>query len=191
MDCTSTTYKLLLAVLVFLLLLWPIGVPATLYYQMHKQRDQILAEDPDTLAKFEFAIGDYKMSHYYWEVVELGRKLIMTGFISIFGRGSIFQVVVATAISFFFFAIALKEQPYRNKNLNIVKVFSEIQLSAILLTLVVLQTDSKTLATQTLSADFYAANLRSVSDLLCAVYHWRWRILTSQIEIGRANLRDS
>ena len=38
------------------------------------------------------------------------------------------RVVLATLVSFFFFAIALKEQPYESKTLNVFKIFSEIKL---------------------------------------------------------------
>ena len=44
------------------MLLWPIGVPAFIFFEMHKSRDLILAEDEDTLQKFDFIMGDYKPS---------------------------------------------------------------------------------------------------------------------------------
>lgn len=101
------------------------------------------------------------------------------------GRGTIIQVVLATFISFFFFAMSVKEQPFNARHLNMIKIFSEVQLfgniasvfltcmqssakitlsntseevfscAGILLILVVLQTDKKTLATQSVTADVY------------------------------------
>eukprot|EP01045_Picozoa_sp_COSAG04_P011833 COSAG04_NODE_775_length_10405_cov_20.166214_3_plen_71_part_00 len=64
----------------------------------------------------------------YWEIVELIRKLILAGLIGIAARGSVLQTVVATAISFVFFALAFRELPYNNSRLNTVKVLSELQL---------------------------------------------------------------
>ena len=50
-------------------MLWPIGLPATLFFSMWRERKLIQEEDRDTLQKFDFALGDYKLSHWYWEVV--------------------------------------------------------------------------------------------------------------------------
>ena len=64
----------------------------------------------------------------YWEIVELLRKLILAGLIGVAARGSVLQTVVATAISFLFFALAFRSLPYKSSRLNTVKVLSELQL---------------------------------------------------------------
>ena len=56
------------------------------------------------------------------------RKLILAGLIGLAGRGSVFQTVVATLISFTFFALSFREMPYNTRRLNGIKVFSEFQL---------------------------------------------------------------
>jgi hypothetical protein len=116
-----------------LVLLWPIGLPAGLFYAMHARRAKILAGDEATLRTFAFVLGDYKPTHWYWEVVELSRKLIMSGLLGLVGRGSIGQAVIAVVLAFSFFAIALKHQPFTNGRLNFLKICSEAQLFGILL----------------------------------------------------------
>jgi hypothetical protein len=81
--------------------------------------------------------------------------LILTGLISLFQRGSIAQTVVATMLSFFFFAITIRAQPFQTKHLNIIKVVSEIQLFVILLVCCVLQTHSQGFATETVTPEDY------------------------------------
>ena len=71
------------------------------------------------------APGDYKREYWYWEVVELSRKLILSGLIGLFGRGTIAQTFAAVAISFLFFALSVKAQPFKTDKLNRIKVFSE------------------------------------------------------------------
>jgi len=122
---------------------------------MWKEKDDILNEDDDTLQKFGFALGDYNTRHWYWEVVELSRKLILTGFISVFQRGSIAQTVVATLLSFFFFAFSLREQPFAARHLNVIKVATEIQLFVVLLCCVVLQTHEQGFTTEVVTQDDY------------------------------------
>lgn len=80
------------------------------------------------LQKFEFVLGDYKQECWYWEGVELGRKLLLTGLIGLVQRGSIAQTVLAALISFGFFAATLKAQPFKSERLNLVKLVSEFQL---------------------------------------------------------------
>eukprot|EP01050_Picozoa_sp_SAG11_P008067 SAG11_NODE_693_length_7696_cov_5.410294_2_plen_75_part_00 len=38
---------------------------------MYKVRHKIVADDPDpdTLKSYDFALGDYNLEHWYWEVV--------------------------------------------------------------------------------------------------------------------------
>ena len=67
----------------FLVLLWPIGLPATLFFAMYRNRQKILEEDEDTIQVYDFVLGDYNKEHWYWEVVELGRKLILGGLIGL------------------------------------------------------------------------------------------------------------
>ena len=64
---------------------------------------------------------------------------MLTGVISLLGRGTIAQSVVAKLISFAFFALHVHVQPYRARTLNIVKAVSEIHLFVVLLVCVVLQ----------------------------------------------------
>eukprot|EP01047_Picozoa_sp_COSAG01_P076750 COSAG01_NODE_13584_length_1564_cov_1.036860_2_plen_151_part_00 len=62
-----------------MLLVWPVGVPAVLLLTMLRVRELIEAQDRETLDRFAFAIGDYKPEYWYWEVVELARKLVLSG----------------------------------------------------------------------------------------------------------------
>jgi hypothetical protein len=94
-------------------------------------------------------------SHYYWEVVELMRKLLLTGLIGMIGRGTIAQAVVATTITFFFFALAFKEQPYEDPVLNFIKIVSEIQIFGLMLICVVLQTAAQGFSGETVTIEDY------------------------------------
>ena len=49
--------------------------------------------------KFEFLVRDYKPEYYYWEVVEMIRKLLLTGMIIFVDAGSTAQVFVACVVS--------------------------------------------------------------------------------------------
>jgi hypothetical protein len=139
-DCSSPEYTMLYIVSVLFMMLWPIGVPFGLWLAMYKVRMAIASQDEEIIEKFGFVLEDYKTEYWYWEVVELSRKLILSGLISLVNRGSIAQTVLATLISFFFFAFTVRAQPYNSTRLNMLKVFSEFQMFGVLLICVVLQT---------------------------------------------------
>jgi hypothetical protein len=66
------------------------------------------------------------------QVVELSRKLIMSGLLELVGRGSIGQAVLAVVLAFIFFAMAFKFQPFESERLNFFKICSEAQLFGVL-----------------------------------------------------------
>jgi hypothetical protein len=149
-ECYTSSWYFTASLCGVLGMLWPIGLPALLYFSMRKDLHLIKGGDEDTLKFWDFAIGDYGPDHWYWEVVELLRKMIMAGAIGLLGRGSIAQVFGATLISFGFFAYAIKIMPFKSGTLNVVKIFSELQLFVILLCCLVLQTDTRGLVSQTI-----------------------------------------
>ena len=121
-DCNSGFYLSYRLFSLLLVLIWPIGLPLLIFYKMFVVRHLIRDEDEDTMKEFDFILGDYKTTHWYWEVIELFRKLVLAGLISLIGRGSIAQSVVATLIAFYFFAISYREQPFISMRLNNIKV---------------------------------------------------------------------
>jgi hypothetical protein len=140
-----------------LVLLWPIGMPAALFWSMYRVRDKIKAGDKDTLEIFGFVLGDYNTQHWYWEVIELARKLVLAGLIGLFGRGSIAQAVVATAIAFFFFALSVREQPFAKPKLNWIKLLSEFQIFGVLLMCIVLQAEAVGFDAEVVTVEVYGA----------------------------------
>ena len=59
-DCGSTRYASIHAIAIVLMILWPFGLPALLLLKLWKARKDIFAEDEDTVAQFDFVLGDYK-----------------------------------------------------------------------------------------------------------------------------------
>ena len=65
-DCGSTYYSSLRLFAFVLLVVWPLGLPALLFFMLWKARAGIIAEDEDITAQFDFVLGDYKTEYYYW-----------------------------------------------------------------------------------------------------------------------------
>lgn len=49
---------------------------------LRRHEEKILAQDRDTIREFNTLLGDYEPEWYFWECIELGRKLILAGFVS-------------------------------------------------------------------------------------------------------------
>jgi hypothetical protein len=157
LDCTESA-GLRYGVNGMLLIIWPIGLPAVLYLWMIRSKPDILSEDPDTLQKFDFVLADYRTDRWYWEVVELGRKLVLSGLIGLFGRGTIAQTFAATLLSFLFFAFSVHMQPYKQPKMNLIKAFTEFQIFGVLLVCIILQTDASGLPISGIgNMDFYGS----------------------------------
>ena len=153
-DCDDTyAFRWILGMM--LVILWPIGIPAVLFAAMFQARPQILAEDEDAINLFGSVIGDYKPEYWYWEVVELLRKLLLSGILSLVNRGSIAQATFGTMISFVFFALHVRLLPYRSSALNNTKAVSELQLFVVLLTSVILQAHNVGFAAEVVQVDDY------------------------------------
>jgi hypothetical protein len=106
---------------------------------MFDVRAKILAEDEEVTTAFNALIGDYKPQYWYWEIVEISRKLLLSGILSLVNRGSIAQATLGTMISFVFFALHVNLKPYKSTAINVVKTVSEVQLFVVLLMSVILQ----------------------------------------------------
>jgi hypothetical protein len=150
-----------------LVLLWPIGVPTVLFCLMFRVRTNIIARDDDATGMFNFLIGDFKPKYWFWEVVELFRKLLLSGILSLVGRGSIAQAVLGTVISFAFFALHLRLLPYKSSTLNAFKAVSEIQMFAVLQLSVVLQSENVGFDSEVVTVDDYGL-MQTVATVLIA-----------------------
>jgi ABC-type sugar transport system permease subunit len=82
-ECESSKYQLFRVFAMFTILAVPVGIPVGAFLLMRKSEEKILAEDLDTLRQFNVLVGDYEPQYHYWECIELGRKLILAGFVSI------------------------------------------------------------------------------------------------------------
>lgn len=120
-----------------LVALWPVGIPVMLFTQMYRARKLIREQDEETLQQYSFVIGDYKAEFWWWESIELSRKLVLAGLIGLLGRGTIGQSVLAVTFAFMFFGLHYRAQPFETPMLNNMKSLAEVQVFMILLVCIV------------------------------------------------------
>lgn len=133
----TAEYTGLLVLCGMLVIAWPIGVPILLFVNLFAVRAKIQERDEATLKLFGSVVGDYDGVHWYWELVELARKLALTGLIGLLSRGSVAQTVAVSFVAAMFFGAYCWAQPFVASNLNLVKTCSEFLILAVLIVCIV------------------------------------------------------
>ena len=62
--------------------------------------------------EFSFLMDAYRPECFYWEALDMLRKVALVGVVGLGEKGSAFQIVLATVLSFGFFAAHVKVWPY-------------------------------------------------------------------------------
>ena len=120
------------------MLLYVIGIPLAMRYLLHKYRDALY--DPShpqykTTEQLQLrtVCGAYKKEFYYFELVDMCRKVILTGVMVVLSAGSTGHILLGIIISLFYFALVTHYKPYTHAINNQAAMITSMQL---LLTLV-------------------------------------------------------
>ena len=71
-----------------------------------------MIRDVEISASFSFITDAYRPKFLYWEALDMLRKVALVGVVGLGEKGSAFQIVLATVLSFLFFAAHVKVWPY-------------------------------------------------------------------------------
>jgi hypothetical protein len=169
-DCDSFVYQLFWWVAAIYAVLVPFGVPVYFWLIMRREEKREAASTTSlrnlsarmaldlgldggadrciSVVKqiklnedFSFLLDAYHPNYYYWECVDMLRKLTLIGLLVLVDRGSVAQICVAIIISFFFFSLHVKTWPYKGVEDNYLKASTEVALFIIVLMAIVLRTD--------------------------------------------------
>eukprot|EP01047_Picozoa_sp_COSAG01_P001816 COSAG01_NODE_43_length_32320_cov_622.744763_33_plen_636_part_01 len=107
-------------------------------------------EMQDWTRTYSFLVKDYKDDYYYWDGIEMGRKVVLTGMLAaqidfqgaLWGDpGSLFQLVMGILISLIFMTAVTYYRPYRQKKANLLKSYCDGSQALTLLLAVMLKID--------------------------------------------------
>lgn len=95
---------------------YPLGVPLTFFYLLRSQQEALHDEShpdfPHVSARLSFLYRSYEPQAWYWEVVMLMQKLLLTGLLIFIRPQTSTQLVAGFAISIFFFLLHIKTNAY-------------------------------------------------------------------------------
>eukprot|EP01045_Picozoa_sp_COSAG04_P018744 COSAG04_NODE_1758_length_5668_cov_2.648411_2_plen_1402_part_00 len=90
---------------------------------------------------FSFLMDAYAFRHYYWEALDLLRKLLLVGLVLLVGRGTVAQNIVAQVLSFGFFALQVSTKPFKLHQDNVFRATTEIHVFLVIATSLALRSD--------------------------------------------------
>ena len=120
----STHLKYVFSTLPVVLVL-VIGLPVMAFLKLYKaNRALALSVNPQMMASYGFIFEGYKVEYWYWELVNVGRKILLSG-ISVFLSSKSadkmernIQGHAAVLVVMIFFTVQMRYKPYRDETLN-------------------------------------------------------------------------
>jgi len=122
-DCGSSYHEIMVLYGVAMAFLVCAGVPGGCFWLLwkhkhkinpHEDRDEALrirAED-ESLDFIRFMFESYEPECWYWEVVEMVRRIFMTGFLVVLFRGSYSQICICMVITVVAIAYLASRKPF-------------------------------------------------------------------------------
>ena len=138
-DCGSPTHRRYVVAAGIFVGIYPVGVPLGFLWLLRRDQRRRNAGQHDSTC--DFLRSDYRSETYFFEVVVLCEKLVMTGLLTFVDRGSVFQAFAGAIIVFLFCMLQSSMRPYQKDGDNRLKAVAEAQLFATLLVSIVLRTD--------------------------------------------------
>lgn len=152
LDCSTPEYATAQRWAYVLLFVWPIGVPLLYLGLLLASRRSIVTHRPSPLSRAtDFLWKEYEERAFYWEPLDLVRKLTLTGFVLINTQGSKqLRVIIALLVSMLFLTLQYVLSPYKRTLDGRLAMFAHIGLVLVYLaTLTInscslLETDTQT-----------------------------------------------
>jgi hypothetical protein len=105
------------------------------------QTDELSSNYSKLRARYSFMVSDYKPKYYYWEVLVMLEKMILTAAIGVIRRGTPEQIVIAVMVSMTFMTLHARCWPYVLEISNYIKLGVEINIIIVYLVSLALKCD--------------------------------------------------
>ena len=107
------------------IIIWGFGIPAFAWMTISKNKDDL--DLIETREKYGFLYNGYKKAFYFWESVNMYRKISII-FVSVFlkAAGVITQALVIFLVLILFLILNIKLQPFSFRSLNDMEMMSLI-----------------------------------------------------------------
>ena len=125
-DYDSLTHIALLTNAAVMVLVYPIGFPLLIFFWLFSNREELRKADSATRVAFDPLVGAYSVENWYYEAIEMFRKIILTGLMIFWTPGSVQQLVVGVQLSAFFLILSIKTRPFLTRFNNNFKIVTDL-----------------------------------------------------------------
>ena len=110
--------------------IWPVGVQLLYVALLAIVRRPLLNRTPTPLTRATaFLHRDYKPELFYWEAVDLARRLVLTGWVALVPeQKDFYRIVIAVLVSLAMLLLTLTLHPYRHSENQLLAVGSQFML---------------------------------------------------------------
>jgi len=131
----------------YLSVLFPIGVPVLFFLILFAHKKRMFSDDKyvrrETRAEIGFMYGHYKSRYWYWEVVDLLRKLLLTTILLSFYPKSPLQLVFGCIMAAAVLLLNAKASPLKEKSIDMMTCFCQISIFCTLFAALLMRMDVK------------------------------------------------
>ena len=118
-QCYTAEHQSVIIAAMFAVGVYAVVLPIIFLIMLLSSRVALLHGPPTKLsAATKFLHDEYTRDNYLWELVEILRKLALTGFLAITWTGTVLQLFAALLAAILFFALQVAAQPYRHMSSN-------------------------------------------------------------------------
>jgi hypothetical protein len=143
LNCNSPTVKFARVWAGFMIVIYPIGITLLYFCLLYKKRYEIMhrhdiesrntiisanSDQQSSIVTIKFLYESYKPQYWYFEIVETGRRLMLTGVLSVAGEGTSGQVVFGILLAVLYTKIYGYYQPYELQETSVVAELAQYQI---------------------------------------------------------------
>ena len=125
----SAEHTEVVAVAIVMMILWPIGVQILYLTLLYSVRRPLHNRTPTPLTRATaFLHRDYKVEYFYWEAVDLARRIILTGWVALVNeRDAFFRIVIGLLTSLAVMVLTLVVDPYKHEEDQAMAVSAQVR----------------------------------------------------------------
>ena len=125
-HCYEEGHTATLVLAILLVLVFVLGAPLSVVFLLFLNRDQLRIEGTKQRDIFAPVVGTYRPECWYWEAIEMFRRVALTGLVIFFERGSMYQLAMGLQLSAFFLGAALHFRPFQSRFNNNFKLVTDL-----------------------------------------------------------------
>ena len=113
-KCDTPDHDAVKALAWVAIVLYPVGLLCLSAGLLYYAREAIRTEQPTAFSKaIQFIYAEYTPHFFWWELVEMLRRLILVGLMVVIESGRTFQLALASMLAIIFLFLQLMASPYR------------------------------------------------------------------------------